>query len=342
MIRMTKKMGTDDPGWKKALTLFISLTLAVALVPAAAFGKDGLLPQGAGQTAPPAPAASPEGGTAAGDGAAAGGDAAAAAGDAAAAPGDAAAKPGETSKQDSGEAASPADEKDAANPTAGSGDAKAGGPQAKDGIAPLATGEQEISDWATLKTAMEDPTVTRIIFSKNIQRSGGASANNDLPVLTRNLEIDARGFTLDFSNSGTTSVIDRPGIKLGPSIAAQLTLKNITISRSDATAYSVIGSVKSESPAAYAANNESNLPTSSGWSVTLENLQSSSSPVPGSGLIAVPNGKVSFVGNVSWKNNSAYHIVNVREVLFAENSKVSLSNDTRAIHSAVANCSVTA
>ncbi|MDR2109349.1 MAG: isopeptide-forming domain-containing fimbrial protein [Coriobacteriales bacterium] len=328
---MTKKMGTDDPGWKKALVVFISLTLAVALIPAAAFGKDGLFPQDAGQSAPPASATPPEGG-AAPDGAAAAG----------AATDDTTAKPGEAPEQGSNETAEPAEEKDAANPTADSGDGNAGDPQTKDGIAPLATGDQEVSDWETLKAAIENPSITRIIFSKSIQRSGGASSNNDLPLIKRNLEIDARGFTLDFRDSGSTSVIDRPGIKLAPSIAAQFTMKNITISRPGTTSYSVIGSVKSESPAAYAAYNESNLPTSSGWSVTLENLQSSASSVPEGGLISVPNGKVSFVGNVNWKNNGAYYIVNVREVLFTENSKVSLSNFKRAIHSAVANCSVTA
>ncbi|MDR2106103.1 MAG: hypothetical protein LBP24_01690, partial [Coriobacteriales bacterium] len=223
--------------------------------------------------------------------------------------------------------------------------AASGGFQALGGFTPMAVGDAEVSDWAQLRAAISNSTVTRIIFKNNIQRSGGASDNNDLPTVTRTLEIDGGNFSLDFRNGGASAAINRSGFRLGQGVTGQFTLKGLTIIRPNATTYSLIGTSTSGSGTGStehnAANSAANNSASAGWTVNIENVTGNSSALT-SGIVSLPNGRVNFGGTVNWSISQENYLINARVITFQANSKVNLSAGNRVIHSQNPNTSVTA
>ena len=199
--------------------------------------------------------------------------------------------------------------------------------------------EAVVNDWQDLRTAMNDSNVTKITFGGNISRDGNGSMDtgqiiaqaNDLPQISRDLEIDGAGFTLDcnyLSNS-----MNRPTFVLAINKNATFTLRNLAVTKTCASStYPFIGQADNSAGTAYHYSTDRGTAQgdySQNWKINIDNVWQSQpdpeNPVmfPGTvncGLIGACDAKVTFSGRVSWSSNSDTRLVNVRDITFTGTS----------------------
>jgi hypothetical protein len=192
------------------------------------------------------------------------------------------------------------------------------------GLIPLAA-DAEVKTWAELRTAIADSSVSRIILLNDIQRTGGAGESNDLPAVNRSLEIDGNNHSLDLSNDGVPTAVNRAAFKLARASAAQsFSIHNIRVARGNATSYPLISADGNH------ASTYQNSATAN-WTINISNLVGTGTPT--SGLVVASDSSVVFSGNVTWDmaQESSYNNVNAKTVTFAEYSQVSLKSGTSVI-----------
>ena len=177
----------------------------------------------------------------------------------------------------------------------------------------------EVSTWGELRQAFADANagkVNEIKLMNDVYRSSDKAESNDLPKLTASVVINGNNKTLYFAPAGDDGSVPRNGIKLDGTVARTITVKDITISRTNSKTSALIGFPPTNAPAL---GNTAYAPTKS-WTVVLENLKSLA-PQP-SPLVSLSDGAVIFRGNNEWIQSSGtgveeeYTTINARMVTF--------------------------
>jgi len=171
-----------------------------------------------------------------------------------------------------------------------------------------------VSNWAALRTAMGNSSVSYIAFSNNIQRSGGTGAGEDLPVVTRDLTINGNGFVLDGRNGGAATSINRNLLRMGPSsVQRNFTVIDLDIIRPPSSGNPAIAFVTGTGNTASSASTARNE-GSYFWTLNLHNVSAvGTSP---SGFITMSDGIVNFWGSNSWDMNENSLLINARDINF--------------------------
>ena len=191
-------------------------------------------------------------------------------------------------------------------------------------------GETVVNDWAGLRTAIADASVSKIIFGGDITRSDA----NYLGYINRDLEIDGAGFILNNKQNGSTNT-NQSVFFLGAGKTATLKLCNMEVidgASGGDNGQSFIGTQynTSNTTTFYSSNREAaHGNNSQHWNIEIENVWQSQpdpeNPVmfPGTvtcGMVAACDATVTFSGRVSWSANSNTRVVNARDLTFAEDS----------------------
>ncbi|MDR0347695.1 MAG: hypothetical protein LBH56_04910, partial [Coriobacteriales bacterium] len=198
-------------------------------------------------------------------------------------------EPGEESGQEGGQEQAPPSSQDPPSPANGAGQGNnATQNNPPNAIGPLAADEATVTSWAELISAMSNTSIKRIYLSNNISR--GTSGNN-LPAITRDLEIDGQGYTLDLTASSAT---EHNGFSLGntSNTARTFVLKNIYINRQKEGAKPLIGYGGSAEGAARSSTSQA----SSYWTINISDF--SSATMQSAGILAASDAVVNLSGSV--------------------------------------------
>jgi len=179
---------------------------------------------------------------------------------------------------------------------------------------PIPSDATYVSNWSQLRVAMATPSVSYIVLTDRIQRTGGVGNTIDLPVITRNLTIHGQGNLIDARNNGATTAINRNLFKLGPAAnGTTLNLVDLYVHRPNADNTPVIAYVRST------ANSQSTTSSaresgSSAWTVNLVKFSSGEVFAQSCGLINVSDGSVHFWDKNNWTMNGNNVLINAREI----------------------------
>ncbi|MDR1292710.1 MAG: isopeptide-forming domain-containing fimbrial protein, partial [Clostridiales Family XIII bacterium] len=181
------------------------------------------------------------------------------------------------------------------------------------GISTMALGDASVSTWDELIAAINDPSVTRILVTAPLTRT------TNLPFITRTLEIDGQGNTLDFGSSTLSSNSMTLGAQTSP---VSLTLRNIIVNK------------RGSNPLVRAEN----VAASAYWTVNFDGVACASGTV--SALIDSDNGVVNFSGVNNWTIAATHNIIDkVRTINFI-GGETTLSSYRRAISTDIADSSI--
>ena len=195
------------------------------------------------------------------------------------------------------------------------------------GFTPLAinpgTGVWEVSNWQDLRQAITDVNdgkATKILLMSDVARdtngaTNGTAVANDLPVITRSVEIDGGGHTLTAQAPGITTAINRNLFAYRGAGPGTITLKNIKVNRPNATTTVMIAYSNTGTPAVTGTLRTSVMANSRNWTINLENFESSGNQP--AGLVNNCDGTVSFSGTIVWNQTSSsgadeYNCINAR------------------------------
>ncbi|MDR0886121.1 MAG: DUF5011 domain-containing protein, partial [Clostridiales Family XIII bacterium] len=176
----------------------------------------------------------------------------------------------------------------------------------------------EVASWDELKNALTDTAISKIYFTGDITRTGSNDAVNDLPKVTRNIEINGEGFTLDFSN------VNRRGFELGEATPAAMTFKisNLTVKRATTTGYFIQTTVIDT-------NERQPSPTTGGWNIFVDNV--SAKGTTNGGFVYAGDSEVHFYGKIDWIASADITLVMARGTTFEAGSDIHFDTGNRSV-----------
>lgn len=160
----------------------------------------------------------------------------------------------------------------------------------------------DVGTWAEFIAAIADTSVSEINLTSDITRTATTAANNP-GTLTRSLTIHGNNFTINFGSGGTTS----NGILLGIApVGTQLTLDNVQLVKTQTPTTPIFNAV----------TGATGLGTN--WVINVSNTTTTDANT--SGLVGAVNATVNLQGTNNLSLNASASHLNVRHVIFEENS----------------------
>ncbi|MDR0885457.1 MAG: DUF5011 domain-containing protein, partial [Clostridiales Family XIII bacterium] len=176
----------------------------------------------------------------------------------------------------------------------------------------------EVSTWEDLRNALADTSISKIYFTADITRTGSITAANDLPKVTRNIEINGENYTLNFTN------VNRRGFELGDATSAAKTFKisNLKVMRATTTGYFVqTTSIKT---------NETQAPSGTGgWNISVTNV--SANGTANGGFVYAGDSEIHFYGKIDWVASGAITLIMARGTTFEAGSDIHLDTGNRSV-----------